>query len=256
MRILLTNDDGIDALGIRALAEALSPEHEVVIVAPDSQRSGASHSFTLYSPLRCRRTTLPGLSEIEAYAVNGTPVDCVKLAFGNLPFEPNLLIAGINCGENRGTDVFYSGTVAAAMEAALLGIPAIAASCISFEMANVRDIARVFAGIVRSLAARGVPKDLFINVNVPDLPYAELKGVAVTALSNQTYENVYDERIDTRGQKYFWIPSGKTTCCSPDDDNDERWGNDGYVVVTPLKADITDFALFAQCRDMFGDVLQ
>ena len=256
MNILLTNDDGVFAEGISCLAKALKKEHNLLIVAPDTQRSGAAHSFTMYVPLRCKRVELKGLEDVPAYAVSGTPVDCVKLAYGNFDFDIDLVISGINDGENRGTDVFYSGTVSAAVEAVLLGIPAIAASNISSNCKYGDDTAEVIRQIVGKLIETGISKNMLLNINVPDLPISSLKGMKITKLSAQTYENIFDERIDMRGGKYYWLPSGKTTVCGEHDDNDERWANEGYATITPLVPDLTDYKSMGYYKDILGDSLK
>ncbi|HWR18314.1 MAG TPA: 5'/3'-nucleotidase SurE [Clostridia bacterium] len=238
MRILLTNDDGLFSLGIRALAEIFHKEHEVIMSAPDTERSGASHSLTFTSPLRMNEVRLDGLSDVPAFAVSGTPVDCVKIGLANLGFKPDLVISGINIGANLGTDTFYSGTVSAAMEAVLLGVPAMAVSICSFKPKHLRTAA---------LAAKStIPyvhqcRSLLLNVNVPDLPEDEIKGMKITRLSKQVYASELVERMDPYKRKYYWMPAERLTKCGPDEDSDERWTREGYIALTPLLTDLTDF---------------
>lgn len=250
-RILLTNDDGIFAEGIAALANELTRSgHEVFVVAPDTQRSGAAHSFTMNMPLRCAEKAV-GFEAAKAYAVSGTPVDCVKLAIGNLGIKPDLVISGINLGENRGTDIFYSGTVAAAIEGALNRLPSMAVSNLRFRPENMADSAKIAACFVNCYNKCGLPSNLLININIPDLPADKIKGVRITELSEQRYEMEYTERLDTHNTPYYWVPAGKLTECCDTDDNDERWGNCGYVTVTPLKTDLTDRARMNELKTLF-----
>jgi len=246
MKILLTNDDGIFAAGIRALAEAFCTEHEVYMVAPDSERSGAAHALTLTTPLRVRPVELPRLAGVKAYATNGTPVDCVKLAVGNLGVCPDIVLSGVNHGSNLGTDVLYSGTVSAAVDAAMLGLPAIAASVCAFQpkdfgpvVAAVRDM------IPRALAHRGT----VININAPNLSAEELCGRVFTRCGVQEYETRYEERLDTHNNKYYWVPSKKITRVEAEEDTDEKWTREGYISISPLHFDMTDYTLLANWKE-------
>lgn len=246
VQILITNDDGILAQGIRVLADVLREEHEVIIVAPNMERSGAGHSFTLTSPLRMEETAIPGLP-VPAYAVNGTPVDCVKLGYGNLGVRPDMIISGINHGANLGTDTFYSGTVAAAMEGGLLHLPAMAVSVCSITPTHFEPAARFAMSMIPQVMAQG---QSVLNINVPDLPAEKIKGCRFTVCSRQEYENEYVERIDTRNHKYFWIPSHNTTPHTPDEDTDQRWTRDGYIAVVPLLRDLTDHNALQRWREL------
>lgn len=236
MHILVTNDDGIHAPGIRALAEALSEIGEVTVVAPDRERSAAGHSLTLYSPLR--------VIELEKcfFSVDGTPTDCVNMGIHSLlPFKPDLVISGINHGPNLGDDITYSGTVAAAMEATLMGIPAIAVSLATFESsANFPAAAQIAVRVVRRLIANGLPADTFLNVNVPDLPLDKLNPPLVTRQGKRSFVGKVIDKIDPRGRKYYWIGSDE-----PDfndyEGTDFHAINRGHVSVTPLHLDLTNY---------------
>lgn len=239
MRILFTNDDGVFSPGLRALILAFAREgDELFVSAPDGERSGASHSFTMLMPLRAREVLIPGAEQVPAYAVSGTPVDCVKLAYGNLFPKPDLLISGINLGANRGTDIFYSGTVSAAMEGALLGIPAVAVSNIAWRP-QCYEAAVAGARLAASLLER-MPELRLLNVNAPDLPFAQVRGARITPAGVQEYEARYEERTDPYGQKYYWAPAGRRNPCRPDDDCDERWTKEGFIAITPLATNMTD----------------
>ena len=241
MKLLLSNDDGVFAPGLKALAQTLGKDHELTVSAPDSERSAVSRSMTLFDPLRARETHIEGLPDVPAYAVSGTPVDCVRLALGNLFSEPDIVVSGINMGPNLGTDVLYSGTVAAAHEAALLGYQSIAVSCLSYHGRNIETAARIAALAVDYVAKHPFAFGTLLNVNVPALPFEELKGVKVAPVFVQQYALTYIEREDPMGRKYYWAPHGCTSC-SDGMDVDDRWANEGYVTLTPLTYDLTHFS--------------
>lgn len=245
MQILITNDDGIFSPGLYALAAEMCRDHEVVVVAPNAERSGAAHSFTLTTPLRAEETSLAGLP-VRAYAVNGTPVDCVKLGCGNLDVTPDLILSGINLGANLGTDAFYSGTVSAAIEGGLLGIPSMAVSVNSFTPEDFAPAAHIARSLIPRLL-RGECK--VINLNVPDLPEALIKGCRFTASSRQVYDEVYVERRDPHNRRYFWIPTAKLTQHETNEDTDGRWVGSGYAAAVPILLDLTDHACLARWRD-------
>lgn len=235
-RILLTNDDGVFSEGLRLLEAELLRLAEVVIVAPDREQSATSHSLTLHRPLRMRRL------EPTVYAVDGTPTDCVALAVHWLLKErrPDLVISGINYGLNLGDDVTYSGTVSAAFEASLMGLPSVA---FSMEVAEGFSFPRgaAFAGrFVETLLAGELPSDLLLNVN---LPVDEPAGIEMTRLGKRVYEQSVVEKQDPRGRKYFWIAG------TPDWRVEEGTDHDaicrGFVSVTPLHLDLTDYPSLA-----------
>ncbi|KLU62880.1 5'-nucleotidase SurE [Peptococcaceae bacterium CEB3] len=238
MEILLTNDDGFFAPGLQTLFEVLakSPGDTVSIVAPDSQRSASGHSITLFDPLFVTEHPLPGSG--RGFAVRGTPSDCVKLAIeGGIVRKPDLIISGINRGRNLGTDVFYSGTVAAAMEGVLAGIPAIAASLASFDFVDFKPAAEWLTKHVASMAARFSTG--LLNVNFPGLPGDQWQGVRIVRLGRAVYENVFESRLDPRGRRYFW--QGGTLVPETDPDTDLAGIHAGYVTVTPMHSDLTDY---------------
>ncbi len=240
MKFLLCNDDGYLAEGIGALAKTLSDGHEVFAAAPNRQRSAASRSMTLFDPLRVERVTLPLAPDVPAYSVSGTPVDCVRLALGNLFPKPDIVLSGINHGGNLGTDTLYSGTVAAAHEAALLGYQAIAVSCMGHRPAHLETAAFVARRAAEYLLAHPLPFGVVLNVNVPDLPLTALKGVRTAPLSIVQYALRFEERKDPYGGRYFWAPSGQKLSDPTGQDVDERYVVDGYAVCTTLQYDLTD----------------
>lgn len=233
MKILLSNDDGYNARGLTTLAEALSSRAQVTVVAPDRNRSGASNSLTLESPLRVRR------QQEHVYSLNGTPTDCVHIAItGLLDEDPDMVISGINHGANLGDDVLYSGTVAAAMEGRFLGLPAIAISLVSQGSGNMSAAARVATDLLDRLGNRPLPSDTILNVNVPDLPYEQLAGFRATRLGHRHRAEPVIRAKDPRGRTIYWVgPAG------PEQDNGP--GTDfhavaaGFVSVTPLQTDLT-----------------
>jgi len=233
-RILLTNDDGFYAPGLRAMRHALEAgdDWEVVVVAPDREQSGASHALTLHRPVR--------LDEVDpgVYKVDGTPTDCVLVAVrGGLAEPPDVVVSGINAGTNMGDDVTYSGTVAAAMEGTLLSLPSIAVSLDG--KTHFDTAATVAASILRTVLDRGLPADTLLNVNVPDVPVSEIQGVRVTTQSRRDYHDQVVRRHDPRGREYYWI-AGDVSEWVGDDGSDYATVQRGYVSVTPLHMDLTN----------------
>mgnify|MGYP003456060223 FL=1 len=232
MRILISNDDGYLAPGIIALAEALAPVAEIVVVAPDSNRSGASNSLSLDRPLSMTR------AGNGFYFVNGTPTDCVHIALtGMLDYRPDLIVSGINNGQNMGDDTLYSGTVAAATEGFLFGIPAIAFSQVEYGWAHIDSAARV----ARALVLRRfdeLPSPYLLNVNIPNLPYEQLTTMAATRLGRRHQAEPVIRAQDPRGREIFWIgPPGATRDAG--EGTDFHATSQGQVSITPLQIDLT-----------------
>ena len=244
--ILISNDDGIHARGIKALTAALREVADVTVVAPDRERSGASHSLTMDVPLRAH--------EIRdgVFAVAGTPTDCILLALKMLmPEPPDLVVSGINRGANMGDDVTYSGTVAAAMEATLLGIPAVSVSLCRCDSTDRKYDYEAAAAIARELALvvleRGLPDWTLLNVNVPNIPGSDIKGIQVVRQGKQVYEEAVIQKEDPRGRTYYWI-GGELSKWENDPDTDFASVSQGYVSVTPVKLDLTDYAVMDDLR--------
>ncbi len=240
--ILLTNDDGINAEGLRSLREAVSRIGEVTVVAPERQQSGSSHALTLSDPLRISRI------DEHTISVDGTPTDCVLLAMRGL-FErkPDLLISGINHGPNLGDDITYSGTVAAAFEGTLLGLPSIAISVSSWKECRFEAAAEFAVVIAREVLRHGLPQGTLLNVNVPSLPPDRIKGVKVTKLGKRVYRDVIVRKTDPRGRDYYWIGGEPPIWCSGEDTDFEAVEN-GLISVTPLHLDLTDYKSIEKIR--------
>jgi 5'-nucleotidase len=238
LRLLLSNDDGLVAPGLVALAEALEEEHEVWVVAPSSERSAQSHSLTMHKPLRLQNR------QSRRWSVSGTPADCVYLALHHLMAKspPDLVLSGINIGSNLGSDVHYSGTVAAAREACLHGYPSIAISLhyhhedTTHHWATAVHVAKRVLG---SWTSGPVPPKVFLNVNVPNVPISSLKGLRSCRLGERFYGVLVDERVDPRGRPYHWI-GGPHLRFGDDAQSDGPSVEAGYATVTPLEANITD----------------
>lgn len=238
--ILVCNDDGIHAPGIRALEEALAPLGEVWVVAPDREQSAASHSLSLHRPLRVEEVAPRRL------AVDGTPTDCVNLAVnGVMPVRPDLVASGINNGANLGDDITYSGTVSAAIEGTLLGIPSFAVSLAARGRPDFSAAAIFAARLARAILRGGVPPDTLLNVNVPAVPANEIRGYAVTRQGRRRYGDAIVEKVDPRGKKYYWI-GGDDGAFVPDEGTDCTATANGYISVTPLHLDLTNHASLAK----------
>lgn len=238
MLILLTNDDGIHSYGLTTLARHLTPLGRVVVVAPDRERSAASHSLTLHSPLRAEEIAA------DRFAVDGTPTDCVNLGVhGLLGMRPDMVISGINRGGNLGDDITYSGTVAAAMEATLMGVPAFAVSLDAKQFASddFEVAARFAAHLARRIAEHGLPADTLLNVNVPGgVP----RGVQITRQGKRRYSDLVVEKLDPRGRKYYWIGGGEVGFeALPGTDFAAL--QQGEISITPLHLDLTNYRSFA-----------
>jgi len=235
VNILVTNDDGIHAEGLRALADAVRPLGRVTIVAPDREQSATSHSLTLHRPLRIREISDAVLT------VDGTPTDCVLLGVHSfLKEKPDLIVSGINHGPNMGNDVFYSGTVAAASEGAFLGIPSIAISLATWKHVGFEPAGRIARRLVADLVRVGIPAGNCINVNIPAGAWEEVKGVRVTRLGSRVFRDVIVKKTDPRGKNYYWI-GGEDPTWAHDEASDFAAVSEGYVSVTPLSFELTDY---------------
>jgi 5'-nucleotidase len=244
MLILCTNDDGYLARGLRVLAEAAAPLGEVHVVAPDREQSATSHSLTMHVPIRAR-----SVGE-RTHSVTGTPTDCVLLAVEELlPRRPDFVLSGVNHGMNMGEDVLYSGTVSAAMEACVFGIPAVAVSYAGrSDVEYLEAYGPLLARLLPQLVQRdGFPRETLLNVNLPPIPPEEVKGVMVTRLGRRVFTDALTRGTDPSGRPYFWIGGGSIEW-SAGEGTDFHAINEGYVSVTPLHLDLTNHALIEHVR--------
>jgi 5'/3'-nucleotidase len=240
--ILVSNDDGIGSAGLKTLAESLHDLGEVVVVAPDRERSAAGHSLTLSRPLRASQL------DVGWYSVDGTPTDCITLAvMGLLPRRPNLVAAGINHGSNMGDDVTYSGTVSSAIEATLQGIPAFAVSVAGdgdFDFCAAGQFAKRLG---EEVLRRGLPRDTLLNVNVPNLPLESIRGVRVTRQGRRVYSETVVQKIDPRGKAYYWI-GGAAPMWESLGETDHEAVSAGWISLTPLHLDLTNHLVIDELK--------
>lgn len=264
MRILITNDDGVYAEGIRVLAARLRALGEVFVVAPERPRSATGHAITLHKPLRLHRVHLP--DGTLAYATNGTPTDCVALgAHAVMNHQVDLVVSGINAGPNLGWDLTYSGTVAAAIEGAVHSVPAFAISLAAEEalpiaresdepppppMLHYESAAEAAYHVAQVLTRHTLPAHTFLNVNVPNLPLDQIKGFQITALGKRQYADRIEQRIDPAGRPYYWL-SGSLVEERDQPGTDVYAVARGYISVTPIHLDFTAHELIAPLREWF-----
>ncbi len=242
MRILVTNDDGVRAEGIAILAEIAASFGEVTVVAPADQQSATSHAITLHNPLR--------VDEVEPrrHAVSGTPTDCVLLAVkGLLPDPPDIVLSGVNHGPNMGADVTYSGTVAAAIEGTLLGVPSAAFSIAGRSKLHFDTVRRFLPALLKKFLDNRPPALTYWNVNFPNLPPEKIRGVQVSHLGHRIYQDTVVRKIDPRGKPYYWIGGDEPTA-DLDPGTDFRALDDGCLSVTPLHLELNDFESIARMR--------
>ncbi len=253
--ILVTNDDGVTAPGIRALVEAVRPLGDVVVVAPDAPQSGMGHAITIGHPLRLNRVDI--FEGIEAWQCSGTPVDCVKLARDKvLHRRPDICVSGINHGANHAINVLYSGTMSAAMEAAIEGVPSAGFSLLDFSFdADFSVAAEVARTVAEKLLSGGLLPNALLNVNIPKVSRQHFKGLRLCRQANARWKEEFDHRVDPRGKDYYWMVGAFV--------NEDRGGGTdvdaleaGYASVVPIKFDLTDVALKGQLEREWKDLLQ
>jgi 5'-nucleotidase len=241
LKILVCNDDGIHAKGIQVLAERLAREgdHEVYVVAPDRERSATGHSLTLHKPLRVEAVEMPG--KVKAgWSTTGTPSDCVKLAVSELiGTAPDIVISGINNGPNLGSEILYSGTVAAAMEGAYLGIPSVAVSLFTGEQRHFDTAAEVVARLLKVFPKAHLSAKTLININVPSIPVSEVKGVMLTETGVRMYKDYFEKRTDPRGRVYYWLAGSAVD--EGEAESSDAWAVlNKFVSLTPVAFNMTD----------------
>lgn len=235
--ILISNDDGVHAPGIIALMRAMKELGDIIVIAPDRERSASGHSLTLHRPLKVEE-----LRE-NVFSVSGTPTDCVALAISKLlPKKPDLMVSGINKGSNLGDDITYSGTVSAAVEATILGVPSIAFSIVmdGNHPLHFDSVGHYAIKTARHVLEHSLPYDTLLNVNVPNLPIKDIKGVKITRQCKRLYDGAVKEIISPWGEKHYWIGGGKPYW-EHGDDTDSSAVFDGYVSLTPIHLDLTNY---------------
>jgi 5'-nucleotidase len=247
MTILLTNDDGINAPGLYALFKEMNKYGKVYIVAPDSEKSAVGHAITLSDPLRVQNFYKN--DEFFGYAVNGTPADCVKIAYWALEINPDILISGINLGSNTGINIIYSGTVSAATEGMFLNIPSFAISLTTFTNPNF-EIAAKFAGTLSQIILnKGLPRGTLLNVNVPAVTNEdEITGVIITRQGNAMYHEEFDKRTDPHNRVYYWL-TGQKVKLETEPDVDDRAILNKKISITPVHFDLTNYEFLDELRE-------
>ncbi len=244
MKILLSNDDGINAPGIRALQKGLQSLGQVVTVAPESEQSAVGHAITIAQPLRVQEVHLNG--DLFGYAVNGTPADCVKIALKTLLKEkPDILVSGVNLGANVATNIIYSGTVSAATEGTLLGIPSVAVSLNTYTQPDFSTAVKFAVEIVRKTAENGLPRGTLLNINVPAIEEGKIKGIKVCRQSDRVFQVSFEKRADLRGMDYYW-QGGNMDLSEADPTADLNALEQGYVTITPIQYDLTNHSFLKE----------
>jgi 5'-nucleotidase len=240
MRILICNDDGIHAPGIAALHRAVSEFGELHVIAPDAERSAAGHAITLADPIKSTPVHKEG--EFFGYGIGGTPADCIKLAVCAVMKDnpPDLVLSGINLGSNTGISVIYSGTVSAATEGVILGIPGVAFSLCTYTDPEWDMAERVARELTQKLIENPMPPNVLLNINLPNLPYDQLKGIKVTRMGRSRFIEKFHKRLDPRGRTYYWL-DGALEVQDEGDDIDIHAVRDGYVSITPIHLDLTAY---------------
>lgn len=248
LKILLTNDDGIRAPGIKALWEELKEIAEIIVAAPAQQQSATGHSITVYHPIWVTENFFTD-PRISGWRIGGTPADSVKIALDTLMKDkPDLVVSGINHGPNLATDVLYSGTVSAAVEGAMHGIPAIAISLASYDSVDFAPAAAYCKSLVQQIVDRKMPAFSLLNVNVPPISLAEIQGVSITKLGSIEYENAFEKRSDPHGRIYYWMAGTPVQKNNPID-TDVFAIQENKISVTPIHFDLTDYSLLNQLRE-------
>jgi len=250
----MTNDDGYDSPLLLGLAKALSKKHNITIVAPSNPQSGASHSLTMHKPLRIKfYDHLSKQTGVNVYSCSGKPADCVKLGVDEvIDFKPDLVISGINIGGNLGTDVLYSGTVAAALEGAFMGIKSIATSLDSFKLDNMDTAIRYISEFVEKYPIDTIKDNNILNLNVPNVPYENIKGIKVADLGIVEYSDIVTKSIDPFGREFYWI--GGTLLQPKEGQKDSNLIKQGYATLTPITFFISDKESFDQTQKNLEEI--
>lgn len=246
MKILISNDDGIDSPGISALVTEMKKIGDVVVIAPSTEQSAVGHAITMKIPLRITEYYKNG--DFFGYAIDGTPADCIKIGIRNiLKNSPDIVISGINNGSNTAINIIYSGTVSAAREAAIMDVPAIAVSVTNHEPKHFETAAKMVTQLVQKVIRKGLPNGTLLNVNVPDLPEEEIAGILLTQQGKSKWDDIYEERYDPYGKKYYWL-TGNLIQADNDLTTDQFAIKNNYVSVTPIHFDLTDYKTYDSMR--------
>jgi len=246
LKILVTNDDGIDAPGIQVLAEALKELGEVTVVAPLKEQSAVGHGITMQIPLRVTKYQKNG--KFFGYAVSGTPADCVKIGIRNILKEkPDLVVSGINHGSNTAINIIYSGTVSAAREAAIMDVPSIAISLTNHEATDFTYSGKIARLVASKLIGKDLPVGTLLNVNIPDIPAEQIKGILLTKQGKSKWDDIYEERKDPYGRAYYWL-TGTLVEVDNQMDTDQFAIKNNYISVTPIHFDLTDYETFEKMK--------
>ncbi len=244
--ILITNDDGIFAPGIYALWEVMRKIGDVIVVAPDSEKSAVGHAITISNPIRIKKVN--GHGKFSGYAVNGTPADCVKIAVkAIMNNSPDIVVSGINHGANVGSNIIYSGTVSAATEGTMLNIPSVAISLNSIKGGNFSPAQKISESIANLILKNGLPAGVLLNVNVPNIPMDKILGYKVTRQGNIFFIDRFEKREDPRGQVYYWM-TGEIIDDDAHDDYDGQALKDNFISVTPIHYQLTDEKFINQLK--------
>ncbi|MFH1194601.1 MAG: 5'/3'-nucleotidase SurE [bacterium] len=247
MRILVTNDDGINSPGIYALAQGLKAFGEVIVVAPFTEQSAVGHAITMQIPVRV--TEIKRNGEFFGYAVDGTPADCMKMGVKNiLRYQPDIVVSGVNNGANTAINIIYSGTVSAAREAAIMDIPALAVSVASHDVKDYSYAVKVAKMFTKLVAKNGLTPGTLLNINVPNLPENEIAGIKFTKQGKAKWDDVYEERKDPYGRNYYWL-TGTLVEVDNELDLDQCAVRNKYVSVTPIHFDLTDYTTYETIKD-------
>jgi 5'-nucleotidase len=247
MKILVSNDDGIDSAGIHALVNSLKEIADVTVVAPHKEQSAVGHAITMQTPLRVFEYHRDG--KFFGYAIDGTPADCVKIGIRNLMTEPpDIVVSGINHGSNTAVNIIYSGTVSAAREAAIMDFPAMAISIASHSVKDFSFAAKIAKQLVLEIYKNGLPNGTMLNVNVPNVPENEIAGILVTKQGKSKWDDIYEKRVDPYGRNYYWL-TGNLIELDDSIEYDQIAVKNKYVSVTPIHFDLTDYQMFEKMKE-------
>ena len=246
MKILVTNDDGIDSAGIAALKKSLSEIAEVTVVAPRQEQSAVGHGITMQIPLRVQEYYIDG--SFFGYAVDGTPADCVKMGMRNIMKEdPDLVVSGINHGSNTAINIIYSGTVSGAREAAIMDVPSIAISVTNHRVKDFSYAAEIAKMLALKINEHGLALGTLLNVNVPDVPEDEIKGILVTKQGKSKWDDIYEKRVDPYGRDYYWL-TGSMMEVDKELEFDQVAIKNNFIAVTPIHFDLTDYETYDKLK--------